>query len=283
MSLPLPLFMRKACMYPKTIVWFAPLLVLAACGGGSDKENDTPLDLQGVWYTVDQGFSGQHSAPVLFLQTGRDIVRKECDRSTTRLRLEGGTLLDQSGTPFVLQPAAEGMLLGSKGASAGQEMRRYSRATAFESGSVSLTLPPLAPLQAAQDVCAVRGFMSLGGNGAEPIVSTVMIAAPYQGSHAEIRMTLPRRANVFPYSVRAGEFAVRDRDGFLQDPDSRMQVEIWSPALVAAYGENTLKMSAGNVRVRTSGNGIYSFEGSMSTASGAPVTFSAEVALERRP
>jgi hypothetical protein len=270
-------------MHAKTLALFAPLLVLAACGGGNDNDNDTLPDLQGVWYQVDQGVPGQHSYPALFVQTGRDIVRKECDRSTTRLRLEGDVLLGPAGTPYVLQPAAEGMLLGRRGASAGEEMRRYSRATVFESGKVSLALPSLAPLEATQDVCAVKGFVSLGGNGAEPIAASVMIAAPYQGGHTEIRMTLPRRANVFPYSVRAGEFVVRDRAGFLQDPDSSVQVEIWSPAYVAAYGQNTVQLSTGYVRVRTSDNGVYTFEGSMSTAIGVPVSFSAEVTLERKP
>jgi hypothetical protein len=270
-------------MNVKTIALFAPLLILAACGGGSDKDTDMPLDLQGVWYGVDQGFSGQHSYPALFVQTGRDIVRTECDRSTTRLQVEGGILLGPTGTPYVLQPATEGMLLGRKGASAGEEMRRYSRATVFESGSVSLALPAVPPLQATRDVCAMKGFVSLGSNGAEPIAATVMIAAPYQGGHAEIRMTLPRRANVFPYSVRLGEYVVRDRGGFLQDPDGSIQVEVWSPAYGTAYGANTVQMSTGNVRVRTSGNGVYSFEGAMSTTSGAPVTFSAAVTLERKP
>lgn len=270
-------------MYAKTVALIAPLLILTACGGGNDKGSDSPPDLQGVWYQVDQGVPGQHSYPALFVQTGRDIVRKECDRSTTQLQLEGDVLLGPAGTPYVLQPSAEGMLSGRRGASAGEEMRRYSRATVFESGRMSLALPSLVPLQATQDVCAVKGFASLSGNGAEPIAATVMIAAPYQGGHAEIRMTLPRRANVFPYTVRAGEFVVRDRAGFLQNPDSSVQVEVWSPAFVAAYGQSTVQLSTGNVRVRTSDNGIYTFEGSMSTGAGVPVSFSAEVTLERKP
>ena len=272
-------------MHAKIIALFAPLLVLAACGGGNhdDNENDTPPDLQGVWYQVDQGVPGQHSYPALFVQTGRDIVRKECDRSTTRLRLEGDVLLGPAGTPYFVQPAGEALLLGRRGASAGEEMRRYSRATVFESGRVSLALPSLAPLEATQDVCAVKGFVSLAGAGAEPVAATVMIAAPYQGGHAEIRMTLPRRTDVFPHSVRVGEFAVRDRAGFLQNPDSSMLVEVWSPAYVAAFGQNTVQISTGNVRVRSAGKGIYTFEGSMSTATGAPVSFSAEVTLERKP
>jgi len=42
-------------MHARTIALFAPLLVLAACGGGNDneKENATLPDLQGVWYQVD--------------------------------------------------------------------------------------------------------------------------------------------------------------------------------------------------------------------------------------
>lgn len=272
-------------MHARTIALFAPLFILAACGGGNDneKENETLPDLQGVWYQVDQGVPGQYSYPAFFVQTGRDIVRTECDRSTTRLRLEGDVLLGPGSTPYVLQPAAEGLLLGRRGASAGEEMRRYSRATVFESGRVSLALPLLASLEATKDVCAVKGFVSLPGNGAEPVAATVMIAAPYQGGYAEIRMTLPRRANVFPHSVRAGEFIVRDRSGFLQDPDSSAQVELWSPAYVAAYGQNTLQLSTGYVRVHSSDNGVYRFEGSMGTAAGAPVTFSAEVTLERKP
>lgn len=239
-------------------------------------------DLQCVWYQVDQGVPGQHSYPVLFVQTGRDIVRTECDRSTTRLRLEGDVLLGPGGTPYVLQPASEGTLLGRRGASAGEEMRRYSRATLFESGRVSLALPSLAPLQATQDVCAVKGHVSLAGNGAEPIAATVMIAVPYQGSHAEIRMTLPRSVNAFPYAVRAGDFGVLDRAGFLQNPDSSVQVELWSPACVPVYGQNTVQLSTGNVRVRSANNGVYTFEGSMSTATSVPVSFSAEVTLERK-
>ena len=266
-------------MHAKTTALFAPLLVLAACGGGNNDNNDMPPDLQGVWYQVNQGATGQHSYPALFVQTGRDIVRKECDRSTTRLRLEAGILLGPAGTPYFLQPAAEGLLLGRRGMSAGEEMRRYSRATVFESGRVSLALESLPPLQATQDVCAGKVIVYLGGNGTEPLAASVMIAAPYQGGHAEIRMTLPVRTNVFPYAMRTGEFAVRDRAGFLQNPDTSMQVEAWSPAFVAAYGQNPVQLSTGNVRVRALDNGVYTFEGSMTTSTGAPVSFSAEVTL----
>ena len=266
-------------MYAKTIALFAPLLVLAACGGGNDDENDTLPDLQGVWYSVNVFYTGQHDYPALFVQNGRDVVRTECDRSTTRLRLEAGVLLGPAGTPYFLQPVADGMLLGRKGASAGEEMRRQSRATIFESGRVSLALPSLPLLQATQDVCAGKVVFYLGGNGTGPMAASVMIGAPFQGSHAEIRMTLPVRANVFPYSIAAGEFAVRDRAGSLQNPDNSIQVELWSPAYGAAYGQNTVQLSTGNVRVRTLDNGVYSFEGSMSTTTGAPVSFSAEVKL----
>lgn len=96
-------------------------------------------------------------------------------------------------------------------------------------------------------------------------------------------MTLPLSVNAFPYAVRAGDFAVRDRAGFLQNPDSNVQVEVWSPAYAAAYGQNTVQLSTGNVRVRSSNNAVYIFEGAMSTAAGAPVSFSAEVTLERKP
>ncbi|MGX4643600.1 hypothetical protein [Massilia sp. SYSU DXS3249] len=263
-------------MHARTIALLTPLLLLAACGGGNG--NEPPPDLQGIWFPVDLSITGQRNFPVLFTQTGNDIVLKQCDRSTTQLRFEDGVLLGPGGTPFVMQPAGEGMLLGRRGASAGEELRRYSRATAFESGTVSLALPSLPPLQATQDVCAGKVYMSTAGNAAVTAAS-VMIAAPYQGSHAEIRLTLPVYPNVFPLAVRTGEFVVRDSAGFLQNPDSSIQVELWSQAFVSAFGQQSIQISTGSVRVSTSGNGVYSFQGSMSTSSGAPVSFSAEVKI----
>ena len=269
-------------MHLNTLLLFVPLLALAACGG--DSGDDAPsLNLQGLWYNVDQGVPGQLSTPTLILQTGRDIVFKQCDRSTWRLRLEGETLVSSDGTPFSLRPQSDSLLLGRRGASAGEEMIRHSRATAFESGRVALTLPSLPALQATQDVCATKGFVSLTGNGAEPVVSTVTINAPYRGGYAEIAITLPRRVNSFPYSPRAGDFIVRDRAGLLQQPDSSAQVELRSPAFAAVYGQDTVKLSSGTMRVGTPRFGVYTFEGTMSTASGAAVTFSAEVTLERSP
>lgn len=264
-------------MRAKILALFSPLVLLAACGGGGGGGSDTKLpDYQGVWYNIDPFNYARYLNPTVFAQNGRDIVVRNCDRSTINLRLEGDQLVFSDGTAFGWRLAGEDTMTGKFGASAGAEMRRFSKGTLFESGRVSLGVPSLAPLQATQDVCAQStGETYTLAPGAEMRAVAILITAPHLGSHAHVRLTFQ--------TLRTGDFVARDRAGFLQNADSSVLVELKSPSYVPVYGQDTLKISSGNVRVGRAASGAYTFDGSLVTEGGAQVPLSAEVTLERRP
>lgn len=263
-------------MRGKTLAMLFPLFALAACGGSGQ----APLNLGGLWYGVTAGDIATYDNPQVITQSGRDLVVTACDRSTTALRLEGERLVYRdsaaAGASFWVQPAGEGLMTGFRGASAGSELRRFSNAARFESGRVALGVPSVAPLQASQDVCARRGGQAYTlENGMEIPVRTVLVTAPHLGSFTTLRLAFQ--------SLRAGDFAARERNGFLQNPGNAVHVELQSPAYVAAYGQDTLKINGGTVRVGVAANGVYTFDGVLVTDTGAQVSLSAELTLERRP
>lgn len=261
-------------MQVKTLAGLVSLLFLAACGGNSDS---SPPDLRGVWYGVVPNNPATYDTPYLITQTGSDVVVTHCNRTTTALRLEDGYLIQQGGTRFVVQPGDGGPLMtGGRGASAGAEWRRFSQGAAFESGRISLSVPGQAALQATQDVCAQKIEQRYKlDNGAEIHAAGVMITAPHASGHIFVTLAFE--------TLRTGEFAARDRNGFLNNLGSAVHIQMQSPAFKAAYGQDTLQAASGTVRVGQSASGAYTFDGTVTTTTGLQVPLSAEVTLERRP
>ena len=262
-------------MQVKTLAGFASLLFLAACGGGDS--DSSPPDLRGVWYAVAPNSVSTYVYPYLITQTGRDVVVTDCNRTTTALRLEDGYLIQTGGTRFVVQPGdGGGLMTGGRGASTGAEWRRFSQGSTFDSGRISLSVPGQAALQASQDVCAqkIERRYKLD-NGAEIHAAGVMITAPYASGHIFVTLAFD--------TLRTGEFAARDRNGFLDNLGSAVHVELLSPAFKAAYGQDTLQSASGTVRVGQTASGAYTFNGTVTTTTGLQVPLSAELTLERRP
>ncbi|MFC5461440.1 hypothetical protein [Massilia niabensis] len=263
----------------KAILGTSALLLLAGCGGGDNTAHDA-ASLQGLWYEREVVLQQTYVNPLIVVQTGQDILVTTCDRSTTALRLipgsNGGKLVQGDGQEYTWQPAGEGTMTIPHRAAAYALLRRFSPAPRFDSGRLALGGTALTTLQANQDVCAgISGQPQQTGNGEQTIVRTVLISAPYMGSHVQLRLGFQ--------ALAAGEFTVRDRTGFLRNPAGSTWVELQSPAFTGVAGQGSLAISAGQVLVKAGANGIHTFEGALITASGAQVTFSAEVVLERRP
>lgn len=268
-------------MHMKTILGTGALLLLAGCGGGGgDDTAQETASLQGLWYEREVVLQQTYLNPLVVVQTGQDILVTACNRSTTALRLipgsNGGKLVQGDGREYTWQPAGEGTMTIPHRAADYALLRRFSPAARFDSGRLALGGAALTALQANQDVCAeVSGQSLQTGNGEQTVVRTVLISAPYMGSHVQLRLGLQ--------AVAAGEFTVRDRTGFLRNPAGSAWVELQSPAFAGGAGQGSLAISAGQVLVKAGANGIHTFDGVLVTASGAQLTFSAEVALERRP
>lgn len=260
-------------MQSTSIAWLAPLLVLAACGGGSG--DDAPPDLHGVWYAVDPTDASKYAYPQLITQNGREVTLTSCHRSTTPLRLDGANLVHPDGTRFVLQPDASGTVMTGTGG-AGAQWRRFSQGSVFESGRLSLNTPNQPAVQASQDVCAQKGEQRYKlDNGAEIHATGVMITAPLGASYVEVVLAFQ--------TLRAGDFAVRDRNGFVQNLDSAVHVQLSSMAFLTASSPASLQISGGQLRVGTTASGAYTFDGQLITNTGLQVPLSAEVILDRRP
>ena len=256
-------------MQAKTIARLAPLLVLAACGGGSG--DDAPPDLHGVWYAANPTDASKYDSPQLITQSGNEVTLTACNRSTTPLRLDGANLVYTDGTRFAVQPGADAAVMTGLGA----PWRRFSQGSVFDSGRLSLSVPNQAAVQANQDVCALRFERRYKlDNGAEIHAAGVMITAPFGASHVEVQLAFQ--------TLRAGDFAVRDRNGFVQDLDGSVHVQLHSPAYRTADSQDTLQISSGQLRVGITAGGAYTFVGQLTTSTGLQVPLSAEVTLERR-
>lgn len=258
-------------MQARSIAWLTPLLVLAACGGGSGGD-DAPPDLHGLWYRVDPTDASKYADPQLITQSGRELTLTSCNRSTTPLRLDGGNLVYTDGARFAVQPGANDAAMTGLGA----QWRRFSQGSVFDSGRLSLSVPNQAAVQASQDVCAQKVEQRYKlDNGAEIHAAGVMITAPFGASHVQVSLAFQ--------TLRAGDFAVRDRNGFVQDLDGSVHVQLQSPAYRTADSQDTVQVSSGQLRVGITAGGAHTFDGQLITATGLQVPLSAEVTLERRP
>jgi hypothetical protein len=249
------------------------MITLGACGGGGDDDAPT-VNLQGLWYQRDAtSFQAQYIAPHVITQNGRDVVVKACDMTTESLRLDGKQLYDKNGQLYWEQPGEGDFMAGGHYSQPRPEVRRLSSVPRFDSGRVSLGVAGTA-LQASQDVCAQEiGLRYTNTRGAEFDTAGILIAAPYMGSHLQLRLAFD--------TLHAGVFNVSNRTDFGHNPAGNTHVEAKSPAFVGSYGSDTLTIVGGQVKVEIPAQGRYTLEGTLNTANGAQIPFSADIVLKR--